>query len=64
MLYVKSGKPCTMVGEDTVDDYIENFDGSSGGCNIPWGNNPVSTNGDSSSVGVIFGGGTSHTTIL
>ena len=45
-----------MTGDDTVYDKIENFKGSGGGCNIPWVNNPVAANSDSSSVGVFFCG--------
>ena len=45
-----------MVGEDTVDDELDKFDGNSRGFKIPWVNNPVAANGDSSSAGVIFRG--------
>ena len=45
-----------MAGEDTVDDDPEKFEGSGRGCNIPWVNNPVAPNGDSSSSGLIFWG--------
>ena len=43
-----------MVGEVTVYDELDKFEGSGGGFNITWLNNPVAANGDFSSVGVFF----------
>ena len=45
-----------MEGEDIFDNDLNKFEGSGGGCSIPWVNNPVATNGDSSSIEVIFWG--------
>ena len=53
-----------MVGEDTVDDELDKFDGNSRGFKIPWVNNPVATNGDSKYSGVICWGGVPHTQLF
>ena len=45
-----------MEVEDTIYDGIDKFEGSSGGYKIPWVNNPVAANCDSSSVGIFFWG--------
>ena len=45
-----------MAEKYTVYDDIGQFEGIYGGCYIPWVNDYVATNGDSSPVGVIFMG--------
>ena len=43
-----------MEVEDTIYDGIDKFEGSGGGCNIPWVDKPVSINGNSSYAGLFF----------
>ena len=54
ILQVNGAEPCTLPGEDTLEEEFDEFKGGGVGANIAGKANPVATNGDTGLVRVIF----------